>query len=68
MNILITGGTGFLGKHIVAKLSQEPDCQIYAPSSSSLDLTSRSSTYWAIDELMPDVILHMAALCGGILG
>lgn len=65
MKILITGANGFLGKHIIPLLN---NIQIFIPSSSEFDLTNReqiiNSSIW---KNHPDVILHMAALCGGIL-
>lgn len=65
MKILVTGGTGFLGKHVVSKLLSSGN-DIWAPSSKELDLSSEDAA-WQISDFSPDVILHMAALCGGIL-
>ena len=64
MKILISGGTGFLGKHIVPKLAINND--VWAPSSKELDLLD-SNYSRKIKYYNPDVILHMAAKCGGIL-
>lgn len=68
MKILVTGGTGFLGKHVVGKL-QASKHQVDAPSSKELDLTEESGIFYKLEDPRerPDVILHMAALCGGIL-
>lgn len=66
MRILITGGNGFLGKHI-QKRFQDPTHVVLSPSSKALDLTNRNDTERVIREFQPDSILHMAALCGGIL-
>lgn len=63
MRILITGGTGFLGKHLLPKLVGH---EVWAPSSRELNLIS-TNTLWQIIEYNPDVIFHMAAKCGGIL-
>lgn len=70
MKLLITGGTGFLGQHVSSRLIKETDeyyIRFITPSSSQLDLTNRLSTINFILDYKPDVILHMAALCGGIL-
>lgn len=63
MKILVTGGTGFLGKHLLSKLQGH---EVWAPSSKELRLGS-TDALWQIAEYDPDIILHMAALCGGIL-
>lgn len=66
MKILITGGNGFLGKHILKKFQATPHV-VLSPSSKSLDLTDKFETERVIKDFKPDTILHMAALCGGIL-
>lgn len=66
MRLLITGGTGFLGKHLIPKLESSNVEDIWAPSSKELNIFNIDSIYDII-EYKPDVILHMAALCGGIL-
>lgn len=65
MRILVTGGTGFLGKH-VQEAFKNSQHELWFPNSKKLPLTSRDCA-WDIIGYKPDVILHMAALCGGIL-
>lgn len=65
MKIFITGGTGFLGKHVQNKLSSKYD--INAPSSLQLNILDEIKLINAIKDYNPDIILHMAASCGGIL-
>jgi GDP-L-fucose synthase len=68
MKLLITGATGFLGKHVVKKLREAKTLAIYnTPSSKHIDLTNYNSTLSYLRDNRPDVILHMAAICGGIV-
>lgn len=69
MKLLITGGTGFLGKHVVDALNKTWFCtqDVWVPSSRELDLNDWEESCDAILRYRPDVILHMAAKCGGIL-
>jgi len=67
MKILVTGGTGFLGKHVVPKL-QNDQHEVWAPSSKELDMLDFAKFEDNVMKYHPDVILHMAAKCAGILG
>jgi GDP-L-fucose synthase len=67
-NILITGGTGFLGKHLQKALKDHHEVHsIWTPSSTQLNLLNKEESSFLIEKFKPDVILHMAALLGGIL-
>lgn len=66
MRLLITGSGGFLGKNIVPKFAKEKDVKLLTPRSRELDLLDQSSTTVYFERERPDVVLHMAAVCGGI--
>jgi len=61
MKILVTGGTSTVGKHLQQILPQA----IYL-SSKDCDLTSYKDTLEVFTEIKPDVVVHLAALVGGI--
>jgi len=59
--ILVTGGTGLVGKHLQEILPSA----IYL-SSKNCDLTDISKVKWMISSYTPDVVIHLAARVGGI--
>lgn len=63
--ILITGGQGFLGRHLV-KLLENKGCQIFAPTRSQYDLTKEASVQKLYLDLKPNLVIHLAAAVGGI--
>lgn len=62
--ILVTGGGGFLGKHVLKALEDEGASKIFAPSSKELDLRVRENCEKAVQGV--DVVFHLAAQIGGI--
>lgn len=64
--VLLTGGTGFLGRHVAGELTRRGVGSITSPRSREVDLTDARSTTALIEEAEPDLILHLAAKVGGI--
>lgn len=64
--ILITGSRGFLGNHVLNQLYNS-NLTIIAPSSKELNLLNRSQLDQFMYEEKPEIVLHMAAVCGGLL-
>jgi GDP-L-fucose synthase len=64
--IVVTGGTGFLGTHLVRRL-RERGCQsVFVPSHAGFDLTRIDSVERLFAEHQPEVLIHLAAVVGGI--
>lgn len=64
--ILVTGGKGFLGSHIVKKLKEAGCSDIVTFSQSEYDLRELSQIKRLLDSSNPDIIIHAAAKVGGI--
>jgi GDP-L-fucose synthase len=65
-NVLVTGGAGFLGKRVVAELKSRGYQDIFVPRSAEHDLTEQSKVRDLIRSVQPDLVIHLAAVVGGI--
>jgi len=63
--VLVTGGRGFLGKHVCARLAAEGAVPI-SVGRAEADLTDRAQTRALLHDLRPDVVVHCAVQGGGI--
>ena len=65
--IMVTGGTGFLGKAVVRLLKKDGYTSVIPlPGSKTWDLTKQNYVVYALQQFKPEVILHLAARVGGI--
>jgi GDP-L-fucose synthase len=64
--ILLTGGGGFLGRVIHAAVARHSPAGLLAPRAAELDLRDAGATRAYLAEHRPDLIIHAAALVGGI--
>jgi len=64
--VMVTGGAGFLGRHVVAQLRRTGCQQIIIPRSQEYDLTRETDIYRLLHKERPHVIMHLAAKVGGI--
>ena len=66
MKILITGGSGMVGKNLIHYLKKNQQYNLFYPSSLELNLLDYNSVKIYIREKKPDIIIHCAGLVGGI--
>ena len=64
--VVVTGGAGFLGSFLVEKLRARGCRQIFVPRSGDYDLRDRDAILRLYEEARPDVVIHLAAVVGGI--
>jgi GDP-L-fucose synthase len=62
--ILITGASGFLGKHLLKHLNSR--YEIIAPTKAELNLEDYNTLKTFLHQTSPDYVIHLAARCGGI--
>src|SRR5919197_2564143 len=64
--VLVTGGAGFLGGHVVSRLREKPCASIFAPSRSEFDLREQEQVIRVYRDTQPTLVIHLAAVVGGI--
>jgi GDP-L-fucose synthase len=65
MRVLVTGGGGFVGSHLVERLEADGH-DVTAARRRDFDLTSAEATARLFDETRPELVFHLAAEVGGI--
>lgn len=64
--LVVTGGGGFLGRHLVAKLRAHPGLEITVPRSKDYNLVDGRQVCRLFEEKKPEMVIHLAAVVGGI--
>src|SRR6266403_2398290 len=64
--VVVTGGGGFLGSYVLELLKERGCPNPFVPRSREYDLRQEPHIVRLLEESRPDVILHLAAVVGGI--
>jgi GDP-L-fucose synthase len=64
--ICVTGGAGFLGSFVQEGLARRGATDVYIPLIEEYDLVNSQDIQRMLDVSHPDIIIHLAALAGGI--
>jgi GDP-L-fucose synthase len=64
--ITVTGGSGFLGKPVVARLRTEGVSDIFVPRQQDYDLIEKRDIMRMLEDSQPELVIHLAAVVGGI--
>jgi len=66
LRITVTGGAGFLGRKLVKNLHDRGCRDVFVPQIEEYDLTDMANIKRMYDDGKPDVVIHLAAVVGGI--
>ena len=64
--IVVTGGAGFLGSFVTAALEARGCRNVFVPRVEDYDLVERDNVRRMYDDLRPNLVIHLAAIVGGI--
>jgi len=65
-SVSITGGNGFLGKHVIKRLKQRNCKKISIVDHKKYNLVDGRDVQRMYDDQKPDIVFHLAAVVGGI--
>ncbi len=63
--VTVTGGAGFLGRHLVAKL-RDRGADVFVPRRRDYNLVKEADVARMLDDATPEMLIHLAAVVGGI--
>lgn len=64
--VMVTGGAGFLGRPVCDAVRQHDPAAVLVPRKAEYDLTEQAQVRKLLADHRPDVVVHLAAVVGGI--
>jgi GDP-L-fucose synthase len=64
--VVVTGGSGFLGRAVCRQLEAYGPARIFVPRSAVYDLREQEAIRRLMRDAKPEVVIHLAAVVGGI--
>lgn len=64
--VLVTGGSGFLGHHVLEAIRARGATDVHAPRSRDYDLRQPEAVRACLRDIRPHIVIHLAAVVGGI--
>lgn len=64
--VLVTGGSGFLGSYVVARLRKKGCRYVFVPRREDYDLVHMEAVKRVYKDAQPNVVIHLAGNVGGI--
>jgi GDP-L-fucose synthase len=64
--VLVTGGSGFLGRRVVDQMRAAGAADVFVPRRADYDLRTAGGIDGALADGKPEVVVHLAAVVGGI--
>jgi GDP-L-fucose synthase len=64
--VLVTGGAGLLGTHVVRHIRDQGCRAVIVPRSREFDLREKAAIISLFERVKPDLVIHLAAVVGGI--
>jgi GDP-L-fucose synthase len=63
--VTVTGGAGFLGRHLVERLKAR-GVEVFVPRSRDYNLVREADVVRLLEDARPELLIHLAAVVGGI--